>query len=231
MTATTQGPPALPREVRELAARAGATGGGLLSTVTLRQRGIMRDPPAGRKMRFRALQRINLRSCEFEWRASTGPFGCISVLDALQGEEAALEVRVFRRLRIAGVRGGAAAAKGEIMRYLAELAWAPDAILGNPTLAWRVIDARRLRVSAGDGDACGEVELRLDESGRIASIAARDRPRMEGGGFVERPWRGHFFDYRQHQNRWLPFSGEVGWVLGEQTVTAWRGEILDWNIA
>jgi uncharacterized protein DUF6544 len=76
-----------------------------------------------------------VRRAEFEWRASTGPFGCISVIDALKDGRADSEVRAFRRLRIAGVRGGAAAAKGEIMRHLAELAWAPDAILYNPSLA------------------------------------------------------------------------------------------------
>ena len=35
--------------------------------------------------------------------------------------------------------------------------------------------------------ARGEVELRLDESDRIACVLAQDRPRKEGSGFVERP--------------------------------------------
>jgi hypothetical protein len=97
------------------------------------------------------------------------------------------------------------------MRYLAELAWAPDAILGNPLLAWTVVGERMLRVSAGHGQARGEVELQIDESGRIAGVLAKARPRKEAPGFVERPWRGRFFDYRQRQGRWLPFAGEVGW--------------------
>jgi hypothetical protein len=124
---------ALPREVRELAARLGVMGRTPLSSVTLRRRGTMRDRPAGREMQFRAVETIDLRRSKFEWRASTGPFCCISVIDALKDGNADLEVWAFRRLRIAGVRGGAAAAKGEIMRYLAELAWAPDAILYNPS--------------------------------------------------------------------------------------------------
>jgi len=117
------------------------------------------------------------------------------------------------------------------MRYLAELAWAPDAILANPALVWTVIDGRTLRVSAGRDDARGEVELRLDENGRIASISAKDRPRKEGAGFVERPWAGRFCDYRRHLGRWLPFAGEVGWVLDGQAVVAWRGTIQSWTIA
>jgi hypothetical protein len=182
-------------------------------------------------MRFRASQTINLRRPEFVWRASTGPFGCVSVTDALRDGEAELEVRAFGLLRIASVAGGAAAAKGEVMRYLAELAWAPDAILCNPWLAWTVLDGRTLRVSAGQDQARGEVELRLDESGRIADILAEHRPRKEGSTFVERPWRGRFFDYREHHGRWLPFAGEVGWVLEGQAFTAWRGTLLNWTIA
>ncbi len=116
----------------------------------------MRDWPAAREMRYHAVQTIDLRRPEFEWRASTGLFGCISVLDALKDGEAHLEARAFRLLPIATVRGEAAAAKGEIMRYLAELAWAPDAILLNASLALTIIDHRTLRVSAGGDGAPGE---------------------------------------------------------------------------
>ena len=58
------------------------------SSVTLTQRGTMRNSPTGRAMRFRAVQTINLRQPEFAWRATAGPFGCISVIDALANSEA-----------------------------------------------------------------------------------------------------------------------------------------------
>jgi hypothetical protein len=211
--------------------RLGATGTPSLSAVTLTQSGTMRDQPTARAARFSARQTINLRRPEFEWRASIGPLGCISVVDVLKCEGADLEVRLFHALRIARMKGGAALAKGEVMRYLAELAWAPDAILANPSLSWSVIDNQTLRVSAGLEGARGEIELRLDESGRIGSIVAEDRPRKEGTGFVERPWRGRFFDYKKHQERWLPFEGEVGWILDGETFVAWRGKILSWCVA
>ena len=200
----------------------------------LTQRGTMRDRPEDRDIRFSARQTIDLHRPAFEWRASAGPFGCISVLDALNNKEARLEVRAFHLLRIAGVKGGAALAKGNIMRYLAELAWAPDAILCNHSLVWTVIDARTLRVGARQpqiqAQAQGEVELQLDDDGRIAGIVAQDRPRKERAGFVERPWRGRFHDYRQHHGRWLPFAGEVGWVLDGEAFMAWRGTILNWDL-
>jgi hypothetical protein len=189
----------------------------------------MRDRPAAREMRFRATQTIDLQRLEFDWQASTGPFGCISVRDALRDGQAHLEVHLFRGLRFASIRGSDALSKGEIMRYLAELAWAPDAILLNPWLTWTIIDGRTLRVSTGLGNVRGEVELRLDESGLIARVSAQDRPHKEGSGFVERPWHGRFFDYRKYQHRWLPFAAEVGWILDGQTFISWRGEVLNWR--
>lgn len=221
----------LPPEVRDLAARLGATSNPVGSSITLCQRGTMRERPTSRVMRFKALQTIDLRRPEFVWRAATGPFGCVSVIDALKNGEANLAIRAFGLLPIASAKGGAAAAKGEVMRYLAELAWAPDAILFNPMLAWTVVDARTFRVSAGQDEAQGEVELQLDESGRIARVEAEDRPRKEGSGFAERPWRGRFLDYRRYRGRWLPFAGEVGWILDGQPFTAWRGTLLSWAIA
>ncbi|MDR3534634.1 MAG: hypothetical protein P4L90_29230 [Rhodopila sp.] len=182
-------------------------------------------------MRFSAIETIDLRRSEFEWRASTGPFGCITVNDALKDAQATLEVRLFGCIRIAAAKSQPAAVKGEIMRYLAELAWAPDAILSNNALIWTVIDDRSFRVSAGHDNTRGTVDLRLDDNGRIDSISAEDRPRQEGGRFVERHWHGRFFDYRLHQGRWLPFAGEVGWVLDGALFTAWRGEITSWAVS
>jgi hypothetical protein len=40
---------------------------------------------------------------------------------------------------------GPQADKGELMRYLAELAWAPHEMLHNPQLSWREIDATTVK--------------------------------------------------------------------------------------
>jgi hypothetical protein len=63
------------------------------------------------------------------------------------------------------------------MRYLAELAWAPDAILLNTALRWREEGLDMLAVSAGSVETASEVLLSLDSEGRIAGAFAPDRPR------------------------------------------------------
>ncbi|HWX47181.1 MAG TPA: DUF6544 family protein [Roseomonas sp.] len=221
----------LPEAVSALATRLGATGAPQLSAVELTQSGTMRGSPEGRPLRFSAFQHIDLRRCAFSWHASVGPLGCVSVVDALEESEAQLDLRLLRVIPLGSAAASPALTKGEIMRYLAELAWAPDAILMNPELSWQVVDERRLRVRAGHGAGRGEVTLQLDVQGRITEVTADDRPREEGDGFVERPWRGRFGDYRQHQGRWIPFAAEVDWVLEGQPFTTWSAVVHSWEMA
>lgn len=219
----------LPSEVLRLAERLGATADSSSSVVRLTQAGTMRDDPDGRFISFTARQTIATDRTEFAWRARTGPLRIITVVDAFEHDAPKLDVRAFGWLRLASVRAQPAAAKGEIMRYLAELPWAPDAILSNPHLAWQVVDARTLRVSCRTGPVRGEVEFKLNGQGCIGEVFAPDRPRKEGARFVERPWQGRFYDYREHLGRWLPFRAEVGWDVNGQTFVAWRGELRSWN--
>lgn len=118
--------------------------------------------------------------------------------------------------------------KGELMRYLAELPWAPDALLHNHALDWQVLDPTRLRVSAACGLGRAAVDLHLGTDGLVAEVSAADRPRMEGGGTVERPWWGRFCDYRSHAGRKLPFGAEVGWRLQDDEIAVWRGRVTAW---
>ena len=115
------------------------------------------------------------------------------------------------------------------MRYLAELPWAPDAILLNTELRWREVGPDELAVSAGVGESAAEVTLNLDSEGRIAGAFAPDRPRSATAPFLPTPWRGRFSDYRRHNGMWLPFAGEVGWEIDGVEETYWQGRIEHWD--
>lgn len=119
--------------------------------------------------------------------------------------------------------------RGELMRYLAEIPWAPHAIFRNPGLAWRVADAEALSISAGSGETLSEVLLSLDSDGRIAGAFAPNRPRSAVLPILPTPWRGRFSNYRLHDGIWLPFAGEVAWEIDGKEALYWQGRIKDWE--
>jgi hypothetical protein len=219
----------LPAAVYDLALRLGVNPESNRSTIRLKQSGRMRQIGAASWMSFSAAQTIWARVCAFDWRARTGPLGMISVRDSLSGGEGRLDVTALGIIPISRAEPSAALMRGELMRYLAELAWAPDAILLNTELRWREDAADSLAVSAGAGETVAEVMLRLDGEGRIAEAFAPDRPRSPKPPFLPTPWRGRFSNYRRHNDMWLPFTAEVGWEIGGKETIYWQGRIDHWQ--
>ena len=209
----------------ELARRCGIAGVITAAQVELHQSGRIRSNPAKNWMTLRAVQTIDLQRCCFDWRATAGPLGAMSIRDALEPGGGKLVVKALGFIPIAHEGPSDALTQGELMRYLAEVAWAPDAILANRDLRWCDHGPRSLTVSAGNAS----VMLTLDEDGLIAQTFAPDRPRSTPNGMIPTPWRGKFWDYRQIGDRMIPHSASVSWTVdgdeqlyGEFKLTEWR---------
>jgi len=220
----------LPAAVYDLALRLGADPKMNRSSVKLTQTGRMkRNIDKDSWMSFTATQTISTRECAFDWRARAGPFGMVSARDALKDGEGRFDVMALGVIPIARAEHSSALMRGELMRYLAELAWAPDAILLNTALRWREDGPDSLAVSAGAGETAAEVMLSLDSEGRIAGGFAPDRPRSAAALILPTPWRGRFSDYRHHDTMWLPFAGEVAWEIDGKEEVYWQGRLESWE--
>ncbi len=171
---------------------------------------------------------MQIGACDFVWRARFPPFGLIGVCDALENGVGRLDVTALGFIPILRTPHTPALTRGELMRYLAELPWVPDAILNNPALRWREGSTNEIIVASGEGATAAEVTLGLDDAGRVATMFAPDRPRSDVEPTLPTPWRGRFADYRLHQGRWIPFAGEVGWVLDGKEEVYWTGTVNDW---
>lgn len=220
----------LPAAVYDLAIRLGVKPDDNRGSVRLTQTGRMKRNLDTRSwMAFTASQTISTRACEFDWRAKAGPLGMISARDALEHGEGRFDIMALGVIPIARAAHTPELVRGELMRYLAELPWAPVAILLNTTLRWREDGPDTLVVSAGAGETASEVMLSLDGDGRIAGGFAPDRPRSATAPFMPTPWRGRFSDYRHHGDMWIPFAGEVGWEIDGNEVLYWQGRIERWE--
>jgi hypothetical protein len=217
----------LPAAVVDLANRCGAKTGEIATDhVVLTQSGEMRADASRRWAPFSARQTMNLDGIGFAWRAATGPFGCVSITDALDETGGRLTVTALGFIPLARAPRDAALTKGELQRYLAELPLAPDAILRNAALDWQELSSTCLRVGATVGAVSAHVDLTLGADGLVASAFTSARPRLEG---AEHPWCGRFSDYRLHEGRQLPFTAEASWTIDNQETVYWRGTMQSWS--
>ncbi len=219
----------LPPLVLDFARRAGAgVGAGHLALI-LTQKAELRLKRGGLFSEFRARQVIALGQPGFLWQArrGIGPLTWLRIVDAFVDAEGWLEARLFGAMTVAHAEG-VETTLGEAYRYLAELPWAPDAILGNPALHWRMVDDQVAEVKIDTRVGTARVQFRFDAAGDITGMAARDRPARDPSGKpVRYDWRGQFGDYRQIGARRLPGYGEVGYVYPEGYEVYFRGRILD----
>ena len=156
------------------------------------------------------------------------PLALARVLDCYVDGKGLLEARLFGSLLLARA-AGPEAAKGELMRYLAELAWAPHAMLHNPQLSWREVDATTVEVSAESQAGPARVRL-IFENGDITRIEADDRPRMVGRCIVPTRWQGRCCDYREMDGCRIPTRAVVSWLLEGGPFEYWRGRITAFGI-
>jgi hypothetical protein len=218
-----------PPEVVALAGRLGGRPETPAPFVEIGQLGAMWQSPGGRAMKFSARQIIASHQPGFIWRAVMDPLRSVLVADWLDSGHGGLEAKLLGAVPLATPAAGPDLDQGEILRYLAELPWNPDAMIANAALSWTVVDALTIKVAAGEGPARGEVTFSLDENGLIAGMSAAARLYAQGSKSELRPWHGRFWDYQRADGYLVPFQGEVAWGLDEGEFVYWRGKLTSWK--
>jgi hypothetical protein len=211
----------LPALVRRYLERSLSAGGRVPGLVRLGQEGEMRRRPAGRAMRFSAVEELAVGRIAFSWRARF-PLA-IRVFDGYSGGRGKLEARV---LGVPVMRqSGSEIAAGQALRYLAELPLVPWAMDHNAELEWRELDDRSVEVA---GRAVGRrlaVTVEFDAAGDIVRAGCDARPRQVGRTSVLTPWGGEFGDYRALGGMRIPTRATVYWELDQGRFVYWRGTV------
>jgi hypothetical protein len=198
--------------------------------VRFAQAGQMQLKP-GRWLRFEAEQEAATERVEFSWRARfpIAPLVALRVDDWYRAGDGALEVRLFglslKRSQDLEV------AKGEAMRYLAELPWVPQAFVANRELEWREVDAKTVEAAALAAGSRAAVRLHFDDAGDIVAASAQDRPRAVGRTAVATPFAGEFGDYQVFDGVRLPTTAAVRWELADGPFVYFRARITSFAAA
>lgn len=189
----------------------------------------MRLSEQGQWMPFTAIQDIAVQQPGFVWRAifQAAPGIKIKVIDSYVDGHGYLEARSFGSIPLAKAEGDSTD-KGELMRYLAELVFCPDALLHNSVLQWRDVNPLSVEVSVGPDQVA--VCFDFDQDGTIIRSRAPDRPRLVEGQEIETPWVGTFSDYEVLGGYRIPTQGEVSWLLEDGPFCYWRGQITQLEV-
>ncbi|WP_461305868.1 DUF6544 family protein [Albidovulum sp.] len=223
----------LPPVVADLARRAGADLSRPLRVASFNQTAELRTRRGGPFAPVRTWQMVALARPGFVWEArrDLGPLALLRVLDAFVDNEGRLEARLLGSVPVARAEGEKINL-AEAYRYLAELPWAPDAIIGNPDLQWRVLSDSRVEVRLQTRDGTARVTFGLDAEGDIETVAAEARPvLMPDGTTRDLPWQGRFGDYARVGPRRIPTYGEVGNVYEDGLEIYFRGRITEYHVA
>lgn len=178
---------------------------------------------------FTSRQRVVTRRPGFVWdgRIRMAPRLDVHVHDAYVAGEGILHPAILGVFSLTDLRGEGDIAEGEFVRFLAEAAWYPTALLPSQGAVWTPVDDASARVTLRDGNIAAAMTFTFDPDGLILSVRADARGRTVQGRIVPTPWEGRWSDYQVRDGMRVPISGEVAWVLPEGRKPYWRGTITE----
>jgi hypothetical protein len=218
----------LPPPVQRFFRAALKPGQPIVGALSLEQQGSFNLSAEAEKWKpFTATQRVITRRPGFDWdaRIEALPGLPVRVHDAYIGGQGHLHAALFGLFTVARQRGDDAIALGELMRYLAEAAWYPTALLPSQNVRWASVDANSARATLDDGGLSVSLLFSFNAQGLIDTVRAEARGRTVGKQTLATPWQGRFWDYAERQGMQVPLHGEVAWLLPEGARPYWRGEI------
>jgi Family of unknown function (DUF6920) len=200
----------------------------IVATVNLTQTGTMNFGETPQRWKsFTATQRIITRHPGFDWdaRVSIMPGMPVYVHDAYIAHEGILDAAVLGLVPVGNLHGTGEIAQGELMRFLAEAAWYPTALLPSQGVRWDAVDDHSARATLTDGNVSATILFGFNEEGLISSGRAAARGRLVGGKVIPTPWLGWYSNYALRDGMRVPLDAEVAWGLPEGVKPYWRGHI------
>lgn len=219
----------LPAPVQRYFRAALTPGQPLVTAVTLQHAGSFNMSESGAAWKpFTSRQRAVMQRPGFVWDARIHmlPGLPVHVHDAYVAGEGMLHAALFGCIPLAKMRGTPELAQGELMRFLAEAAWYPTALLPSQGVRWEAVDEGAARATLTDGETVVTLLFRFGEDGLIDTVRAEARGRSVGGAVIPTPWQGRWWDYAERDGMRVPLQGEVAWLLPQGPQLYWRGRVV-----
>jgi len=176
---------------------------------------------------FTSRQRIVTTRPGFVWNARIAfvPGLAVRVHDAYVAGAGRLHAAVEGLFTVADLQGTPDLAEGELMRFFAEAAWVPTALLPSQGVRWEAVDEHSARATLKDGAVSVTLTFGFAADGSMERVRAEARGRTVAGRVLPTPWEGRWSGVQVQGGMRVPMVGEVAWVTPEGRKTYWRGTI------
>jgi hypothetical protein len=178
---------------------------------------------------FRSHQRVVMQQPGFVWdaRIALGPGLSVRVHDAYLAGEGVLIASLLGLVRVLKMGSSPELAHGELLRFFAEAAWYPTALLPSQGVQWEPVDDTSARATLTDGGTTVTALFCFNPEGLIESVRAEDRGRAVENEMIPTPWEGRWRKYETRNGMRVPIEGEVAWMFPDGPKPYWRGRITD----
>lgn len=218
----------LPAPVRRYFSTVLTPGQPFVTATTLEHTGSFNMSPTGEQWKpFTSRQRVIVHKPGFLWNAriAMAPGVAVRVHDSYSDGKGLLHAAVLGLFSVARLQGGGELARGELMRFFAEAAWYPTALLPSQGVRWAAVDEHSANATLTDGALSLTLLFRFDASGLMTSMRAEARGRIVGKEVSSAPWEGTWSNHQRVDSMTVPLTGEVAWLLPEGRKTYWRGTV------
>ncbi|SFP96714.1 DUF6920 family protein [Hydrogenimonas thermophila] len=218
----------LPKPVQRYFKTVLKEGQSMVSSVTIEHTGTFNMSETGEFWRpFSSIQRVTIDRPGFVWSGKIKliPALAVCVNDAYIAGKGLLKASFAGLISLVKEEGSCELNRGELMRFFAESAWYPTALLPTQGVRWEEVNSFSARAVMRDGEISVTLLFSFNDYGLIESVYADARGRSVKGEIVLTPWEGRWSRYEVHNGMLIPTEGEVAWILPDGRKPYWRGRI------
>ena len=200
----------------------------IITAATVEHTGTFNVSQTGEQWKpFTSQQWVVTRRPGFIWNARMAvvPGVAVYVHDAYLAGEGILNPAVLGLFSLSDQHGSDMLDRGELIRFFAESAWYPTALLPSQGVHWDPVDDRSAKATFVDGKISLTMLFNFDGAGLIESARVEARGALVGKSIVMTPWEGRWSDYQEREGMRVPFTGEAAWLPAEGRKPYWRGTI------
>ena len=197
----------------------------IITATTVQHSGTFNMSETGESWKaFTSTQRVITNRPGFDWDARVMMFPGVAahIHDTYAAGLGSLKVALFGLITVADLPQTADLSRGEFMRYCAEAAWYPTALLPSQGVVWQAADAQSAIATFSDAGITLPLLFTFSADGLIDTVRAQSRGRLVGDVLTFAPWQGRFWNYAERGGMRVPLEAEVAWVLPDGAKTYYR---------